>query len=103
MSKIRKSFSIVVSMALLTGAVVFVACNKENDKDDKTETSADLGTRKAQELCGCFKRSSQEEMRSCVSILNENAEYLKYEGDADFQKAFDQEREKCDAETPDWY
>ena len=50
-----------------------------------------------------MKLSSEAEAKSCVENLNNRSEYLQYEEDADFEDAFHQERESCDAETPDWY
>ena len=65
------------------------------------ENPADAGVRKAQELCECFKKSSDEEGEACAEILHEK--YDEYEEDADFEEAFGQELEKCDADAPYWW
>ena len=81
----------------LAGVVAFSACGK------KDNSATEMGQKKAQELCNCFKKTSGEEGQSCVQNLNAKSEYLKYEENADFVNAFQKELEKCDANTPCWW
>jgi len=93
----RYSLLYALGIAILAG-VVFSACDKDNN-----EKPADIGVKKAQEICDCFKRTSEAEGKACVQSVNANAEYLKYEEDADFEESFWKELEKCTADTPSWW
>ena len=87
---------------LLAGAVIFAACKKDKDKD-KADTPTEAGIKKAQELCDCFKKSSENDAKACVQSLNAKSEYLKFEENAEFNNAFQTERTKCSVDTPDWW
>jgi hypothetical protein len=99
-TKMYKSISVISGAVLLSAVITFNACN---DKDNNDNSPTEAGIKKAQELCECFKKPTTEEAVSCVTNLNKQEKYLKYEENADFEQAFHTERENCDAETPDWW
>ena len=96
----KRCYFSLLALVVTILAVFFVVSSCGN-KDDEKETPAEAGIKKAQELCDCFKKSSDEEGMACAESLH--AKYIEYEDDADFEGAFHQELVKCDTETPEWW
>ncbi len=101
-----RNLSILLSAALLAVIITFASCKKDKDNN------VDVGTKAANELCGCFTEMMNDEeddmagVDCMINFYGNYSKYITYDSkselgfkftDADFEKGFMAGIEKCQA------
>lgn len=89
----------MIVSVLIAGFIVFYACNK-----DTVDGPADDGKKSAQELCDCFTKAGNDDVKvACITSFENKAQKYKDEDAKTFKDAFNETIKTCGSSPYQWY